>query len=344
MVIVMPRRWNACLLSTVILLGSCTVAIPEYDFTVHDPIDAGSAGSASEGGPFDAPSGQDADALGEGDWVDVVDTESSDAHDAAIDASTDTMPEDGAGDGTLTDDMDDDSTFKDGSAPGSVVEWLMDEGNGQAVNDTSGNNYLLMLGKTPGADPTDPKWVTDPGRVCRTAALEFDGVDDVATAGGIALLDQASSFSATFCVYATAAGGGSLGRVLSKEVAVSDDLGILVTADSMKLAFHNTAGDEFITESAHGALSLSTRNCWAVTYDDTSVDDRAPHIYKDGVEVAYTARPAVTGTYKTTANPWTVGNRKIGGRAFAGVIDSVRIDDHVLLASVISERAHECGP
>ena len=43
-----------------------------------------------------------------------------------------------------------------------VAFWPLDEGEGQTVNDLSGNGYHGVLGSSSAAEELDPTWVTDP--------------------------------------------------------------------------------------------------------------------------------------------------------------------------------------
>lgn len=51
--------------------------------------------------------------------------------------------------------------------------WLLNEGAGQSVADSSGNGLNGVLGSTTGVDSSDPTWIPGPWR--GTKALRFDG-------------------------------------------------------------------------------------------------------------------------------------------------------------------------
>jgi Concanavalin A-like lectin/glucanases superfamily len=60
------------------------------------------------------------------------------------------------------------------AASDGIARWPMDEGTGQVAADVSGNGHHARLGRSAGADPSDPAWV--PGRF--GTALRFVGIYD----------------------------------------------------------------------------------------------------------------------------------------------------------------------
>jgi hypothetical protein len=224
-----------------------------------------------------------------------------------------------------------------------LAGWMMEESTGQWVADSTGNGHRLVLGTTDATEQTDPAWTTDSSRVCGSGALEFDGIDDVATAADIPAFNSITAFSLTFCLYPTGVGVDDYGRVLSREAEQFDDLYVNIRSDHLGLDLYNTDGQGFASNSVAGSLTLNTRSCWAITYDDNG-PDRTPHIYKNGAEVAYSSyHEPVTGTYKTTLGVFRVGNSRKADRPFQGVIDSLRIDRGVLPLELIRARSGECG-
>jgi hypothetical protein len=307
----------------------------------------------SDGQGVGGTGGSDATAGGAGATVDAEAglTEGGEPTDAQLDEETlerDTgLPD--TGDASVHDALQDDRPIVDSppdepAGTGRVLEWLMEEGAGQVASDSSGHGYSLVLGTSGAAESEDPHWTTHSGRICGQASLEFDGVDDVATSGALPALDPLTAFTVTFCIYPVSAGGAGYGRVISREGPASfDDWLVNVASNRMGVEFVNTENTEFATDTEYGSLTMGTRSCWAVTYDDASAD-RKPRIYRDGVEVGYASRAGVEGTYKTSSNVLRVGNNAESTRAFEGVIDTVAIDDHVLTQPEIQARALLCSP
>jgi hypothetical protein len=87
---------------------------------------------------------------------------------------------------------------------------------------------------------------------------------------------------------------------------------------------------------------MSYANQWnhvVVTYDDAG--DRKCHLYVNGFEFMYSRQDTLTGTLKTSAADWKIGNNVAGDRAFGGRIDSLRIYNQALSASEIADLYNE---
>jgi hypothetical protein len=223
----------------------------------------------------------------------------------------------------------------------------MNENTGQTVADGSGKGNTLTLGTTTATEAVDPTWVGT--NTCEGSALQFDGVDDVATVQGSTSLNNLSRFTISFKIYPTAYGENGFGRVLSRETnAVDDDLVIVLrsTDSSIAVCVPNTTGQVFCSVASVDSVPLNTLTQWVVSYDDSG--DKKLHIYKksDGTftEVTYSRQDTLTGNIQTTSNAWRIGNRFDGARTFQGVIDTVRVWNYVLSAEERDSLASECTP
>ena len=247
----------------------------------------------------------------------------------------------------------DDTSLPDGSSDGGprhdgpegtllvapVVSWSLD-GPGQTVVDSSGNGVDGVLGTSTAVEASDPVWVATPERVCSGGALTFDGTNDVVTVPGPSQANL-STFSISFSLYATGAGGGQLPRILSKEDVVSDVIVHYRAADNaIAINMFNTGNTLFATFGS--GVVLGQRANWVVSFDDAG--DRRVHIYKNGAEVSYVRQDPMTGTLRTTTNAWMVGNQASGVRALDGTLDAIRIYDTKLDTNEIAALSALCPP
>jgi hyaluronate lyase len=203
--------------------------------------------------------------------------------------------------------------------------WLkLDETAGVLAVDSSknGNNGTLVNG---------PVWTT--GGI--GGALDFDGVDDYVTLVGSATLTNLTQFTYAAWIYPVTAGENNFGRIFSRESGTGLDefyFNVQSTNNLLGANVANSAG----TNSTTISTSQMTFNAWqhvAVTYNDAG--DRKLHIFLNGVEVSYSAQPAVTGTLKVTINALNVGNRMASDRTFDGAIDDARVYNRVLTQAEI---------
>jgi hypothetical protein len=217
--------------------------------------------------------------------------------------------------------------------------WLMDEGGGQTVSGGPGSAGFLGTGNV--ADSADPIWEKTAARVCRGTGLTFDGGDDVVTIPG-ASPSGLSKFTIAFSVHVAGNGGGGLPRILTKENGGASDTLVHYRAMDKAIAVNmfNTADTLFATFAA--GVVPGQRASWALTYDDGG--DRRLHAYKNGKETTYTRQDALSGTMRTTQNPWRIGNEATGVRGFDGTIDEVRVYDRVLSLAEIAALSSLCPP
>lgn len=155
--------------------------------------------------------------------------------------------------------------------------WLIDEGGGQTVKDSSGNANPGVLGSTTGVDANDPQWVA--GATRRTKALRFDGNDYVK------VRDSPSLESERITVGAVIRASGSPGAyryVVSKGAFMCESASYgLYTGASGALQFYVSNSESF-TLSPAADLGIWD-NRWHIvagTFDGTVV-----RLYVDGVEV-----------------------------------------------------------
>src|SRR5437867_1068162 len=221
------------------------------------------------------------------------------------------------------------------TAVGPIANWKFDETSGQTLTDSSGNGNTGNLGTNSIVETSDPTRTS--GRV--NSALQFDGVDDLATISNPTSLNTLLSFTYSVWIYPTGWGENGLGRIIAKESSVPlDDFYLLVNGpagNTLEVNVNNTAGAQVKSLAAANTLTLNTWQHVAATYNDTG--DRKLHLFLNGNEVAYQRQDTLTGTLKLTTNPLIIGNRLTGDRTFQGSIDEAAVYNRALSATEIQD-------
>jgi len=199
--------------------------------------------------------------------------------------------------------------------------WALDESSGTTATDS--------LGAQDGTLANGPVWRSTSGRI--GGALEFDGVDDRVDLG---TMDIPPGPGMTISLWMKADDFGVTdARLISKSTgtATQDHYWMVSTINSTALRFRlKTGGSTATLATTTGQLQAGVWYHVAVTYDGSYM-----RIYKDGVQVAITAK---TGTMDTNASVGVaMGNQPAGASnlPFDGLIDDVRIYNRALSASEI---------
>ena len=191
-----------------------------------------------------------------------------------------------------------------------IAIWLLDDGNGAAATDASGNEHVGQL-------VGDPQWVA--GKF--GGALEFDG-DDRVDCGDIDGVDGFKSLTAlAWCRWDGGDGGlTSPARVVSKQDPNKGDKGPFSLGsgwNAHKLTFWINFGD------------------WAGVHSGTHIDDGEWHhvagsydgnslrVYVDGIEEAENNIGKITGG--STPEHVAIGSDGFGREFWKGVIDEVAL-------------------
>ncbi|MBW7988537.1 MAG: LamG domain-containing protein [Planctomycetes bacterium] len=178
--------------------------------------------------------------------------------------------------------------------------WRFDESSGTTAYDTSGNG-------NDGTFNGEPQWVSG----FTGGALEFDGVDDYVAIGD---LDLTGSFTLTFWMQPSSI-PGDWHSVVMKEY----DYGFEFDGNSLLGRVGDGAGGWGATVST----TISTPAVWyhtAITWNGSDLE-----MFIDASSVGQN-----TGTHVSNDNSLLFGSWNTSGEFFNGIIDDVRIYDHVL--------------
>jgi len=203
--------------------------------------------------------------------------------------------------------------------------WALDSSSGSVAYDSTGSQ--------PGTLVDGPVWQPAAGRI--QGALEFDGVDDFVSLG---TMDIPAGTGLTISLWMKADDFDVPdARLISKSTGLlaADHYWMVSTINSTALRFRLKAGGATTTlATTTGKIGPGKWYHVAVTYDGANM-----RIYKDGVEVASTAK---TGTPDVNASVGAaIGNQPAGAGSapFDGLIDDVRIYNRALTPVEISAMA-----
>ncbi len=218
-----------------------------------------------------------------------------------------------------------------GGGAGLLGRWTFDDGSGTVAADSSGQGN--------NASVNGPVWTS--GKLA--GALAFNGQTDQVVIGKPGALNGLKTFTYTAWVYAAAEPGHNLGPIIEKGSGSSVQktlyFGSSTNSDPFIVNAAVNADGAAQSTSVVGTYALGVWIHWAITYDDAG--DRQVHIYKNGVEVAYSSQIAATGSIvddsaynlavgATPDNQWF---------AFNGSIDDVRVYGRVLSTAEIQNVA-----
>ncbi|MBI2049589.1 LamG domain-containing protein [Candidatus Roizmanbacteria bacterium] len=214
--------------------------------------------------------------------------------------------------------------------PGPVGHWKFDEGSGDTISDSSGNNTTGAL--------NGATW--DAGKV-GSNALQFDGVDDYVDMGSslnmgrgditvAAWVKTPSSFwtNGTYRVVA-----GKASTVAYSTINNSDGWAFLF-GNNGRLSFalpgvspSNSAGASFAPNTWYHVASSYDASLDTVTF------------YVDGLPLGSPVSMTDVGNLNNM-NSFVIGREADGGRAINAVIDDVRVYNRVLSSSEVSDLAN----
>jgi hypothetical protein len=165
--------------------------------------------------------------------------------------------------------------------------WKFNDGSGQTIPDSSGNNNTATLGSTPGPDANDPTWVQ--GVTATRKALHFDGQDFVTVPDSPSLSSAKVTVSA---VVRAAASPGNFRYVVAKGAFRCSFASYgLYTGSNGGLEFYISNGTDSYTVSPDAGTAVWDGRWHLVTgtYDGASV-----RLYVDGKQVGTGVQSTIT--------------------------------------------------
>ncbi len=199
--------------------------------------------------------------------------------------------------------------------PQAWAYWPMDEVSGLVAMDSSGSHH----GNLTNMDGSE--W--NDGII--GGALEFDGIDDFVSLGGINL--PSNQFTISTWIYATDFTTHPEGRIISKASGSSANqhqwmLSTIQEGGEIRLRFRlNVDGTTHTLIANSGALSINEWIHVAASYDGTM------RLYKDTLLVGEATH---MGNITSNSDPVAIGNQPQGDRPFAGLIDELCIFSEAL--------------
>lgn len=226
-------------------------------------------------------------------------------------------------------------------APGPVGHWKMDEGIGQTIYDTSGNNNSLTLGASTATGTDDPSWVT--GKFGK--ALQFDGNNDYAFVGdsGTSALDMSGNMTITTWFYKNQdTDTNSWADLVTKSDTSAFDTNywfqIHDVSDVEFLDFYFSNDNGSYEVRGTQPIQLNTWHHAAVVYNDAA---NTIQFYLDGVPQSG-SNVEVFGTnghlesLRTNNEDLRVGST-YANQQFPGAIDDVKIYNYARTSTQIVE-------
>ncbi len=222
-------------------------------------------------------------------------------------------------------------------APGPVAHWKFDEkvkGDGQVVYDSSGygNNGTTSSANGTGMDCTKPgKYGT---------ACEFDGADDYINMGKQKILNNLKQFTYSFWAKPKGESNNHLGYVIYKGQGSNNRrrfyfLTSEPSSDQFLVAgtIYTDSTSSVSKVSSGSRYTLNKWDFWTLTYNNSS--DKKIHIFKNGIEAAYTINNPATGNLLDDS-PYnlTISDTYY---TFKGLIDDVRIYNYARTQKQILE-------
>ena len=204
-----------------------------------------------------------------------------------------------------------------------VSYWKFDEGSGTTTTDASGNNNTGTL-------VNSPIWVN--GQVGK--GLEFDGIDDYVDCGSNSILNITSSI--TICAWVYVKADTAYYSIAGKHEGLAPSYGWALrrgdTNDNVEWRISTDGSNWIGGETAFGSCQINTWYHLAATSDGHMM-----RVYINGVEhiggnFPYTFSICASSINVSTNN-LMIGNA--GGLSMRGIIDEVKIYNHVLSAGEI---------
>lgn len=199
---------------------------------------------------------------------------------------------------------------------GLLAWWLPlpNTAGGSKVYDLSGHGRHATFG----GSTTFPTWrpASHPGRTDR--AIDFDGTDDVMTAGAISDITGATALTIACWMYPRSGGGVGFGRLFHSDDA--NPFAILMNGSATSMQFTLNGGFGIVT----GTVTATAWNHLIGAWDGTTMT-----LYVNGVSAGTAAFSTALGTCSTIY----FGDRSSGGRAFDGTANDFVIWNRGLSAA-----------
>jgi hypothetical protein len=204
-----------------------------------------------------------------------------------------------------------DSAGVAGGGLGPVAAYGFDETSGPSAQDASGNaNHGTLANVTR----------STAGRF--GSALSFNGRDSVVTVPSAASLNLSAGMTLAAWVYPDSQ-QQRFQSIITKERPGGLTYALHASSPTGKVSSTLSLGSGYRTQHGGSPLPARTWSHLTATYDGSN-----QRLYVNGVQVA---SRAFTGTLPAADGPLRIGNNQaMRGRAFAGMIDEVRIYDRAL--------------
>jgi len=209
--------------------------------------------------------------------------------------------------------------YSDGLAPGLICWWIMNEGAGNYLFDSTGNGFSGQI--------SGPVWAGH--------TLDFDGASDHYVRCDntvIDLIEESNSFSCVAWVY---------NRDLSSDAAIFGSWDDHLTGWNNQFLLHMDTDDG--ADGYTGTVYLNTGTCTNSRSEANAIANVWQHValtwdgytlktYVDGTEVLSTSK---SGTINTSNSPFVLGRTKSGQKLLDGLISDTVLYDCALTASEI---------
>ncbi len=234
-------------------------------------------------------------------------------------------PPDGLTDPVMGNNTDTDTTSLPGGSCGSdptlVGCWLMEEGSGSTIIDSSGSG-------NDGALSGDPAWTTGVNGM----ALALDGSGDYALVPDDASLDLANQLTLAAWIQPANSGTQYLVKKATQSGVDGYELSLASSGKIFTRLNQDTSGNTYrIDSTSDYSTDGSTWMHVAATYDGTTL-----RLYVDGQEEN---SMAATITIATNSLPLGIGTQSDGGSPLQGNLDEVRVYNRALSESEIQTLA-----
>jgi hypothetical protein len=205
------------------------------------------------------------------------------------------------------------------------ARWKLDSSSGTSAPDSSGNSNN---GTTSGG----PTWVAGHW----SNALNFDGADDLVTAGSGATLDNLAAITVCAWIKPSTMGEAGYGRIIQKGTGANPSAGwrfSMAGTNGLSVGV-DYATTDLVRQTANSVVAMNTWQHVAFTWTGSATASPNLRIYKNGAEVGYSSATNGSGARGDdgAANVY-LGNDNTLARTFAGALDDVRVYNRVLTAA-----------
>ena len=221
-------------------------------------------------------------------------------------------------------------------APGPIGWWKMDEGSGQTLADSSGNNNNGTLGLDSSQETSDPSWTI--GKL--GSGLDFDGSNDLAMIGNNLEIFQLGEQSLSVSAWIWRNTSGTIDSISSNKVSSSSPGYQLTIWDTNQFSINISDGtDSYECYTSAGAVSTGAWHYVAGVIDKYALTCK---VYIDGIDSTSGSSgdlSSVGSLTDTSSNDsLTIGShQQYSGWYFAGKIDDFRIYNYARTQAQIIE-------